>query len=136
MSDAKRRARDPVTGERVVIEYVTFSERRKWVQKRRYGDKIGTQTSNGFAVQSISAHTVDRAGNRDVSYSGILDAIINPLHSGKVPYAGHRSVSPPVLGRAPEYPEIKIRSRPAGAPPESGAAALIFQSRRDAPGSR
>ncbi len=48
MSSAKRRARDSETGKSMVIENMTFSEWEKWVQKRRYGDIIGTQTSNGL----------------------------------------------------------------------------------------
>lgn len=84
MSDALRRDRDPETGESVVIENMTFSEWKKWVQKRRYSDIIGAQTSNGITVQSISAHTVDRASERGVSHSSVLDAIVKPLHIGEV----------------------------------------------------
>lgn len=84
MSGAMRRARDPVTGESVIIENMTFPEWEKWVQNRRYGDIIGTQTSNGLTVQSISSHTVDRAGERGVSHSDVLDAIIHPLYIGEV----------------------------------------------------
>ncbi len=84
MSSAKRRARDSETGKSMVIENMTFSEWEKWVQKRWYGDIIGTQTSNGLTVQSISAHTVDRASQRGVSHSSVLDAIVKPLHVGEV----------------------------------------------------
>jgi len=84
MSDAKRRARDPETGESVVIENMTYVEWGRWVQKRRYSDIIGTQVSNGLTVQSISAHTIDRASERGVSHSDVLDAIIKPLYIGEV----------------------------------------------------
>lgn len=80
----QRRARDPVTGESVLIEDMTYAQWEKWVQSRQYGDIIGTRTANGLTIQSISAHTVDRASERGVSHSGVLDAVTNPLTIGEI----------------------------------------------------
>lgn len=84
LSDAKRRARDPETGESIVIENMTYAQWEKLVQRRRYSDIIGAETSNSITIQSIAAHTIDRASERGVLHTDVLNAITSPLHVGDV----------------------------------------------------
>lgn len=98
MSDAKRRARKQETGESVVVKNMTYSEWEKRVQKRQHSDIIGTKTSTGITVRSISAHTVDRASERGVSKQSILSAITNPLHIGDVKTDGSGRKSQRFIG--------------------------------------
>jgi len=78
------RVRDPATGRNVVVNEMTYSEWKKWVQIRQYNDIIGVETANGIIVQSLSAHTVERAGERSVSQSDVLDAIRHPMYVGDI----------------------------------------------------
>ena len=78
------RVRDPATGRNVLVTEMTYSEWEKWVQSRQYNDIIGAETANGLKVQSISVHTIDRAGERGVSQSAALDALCHPLHIGDI----------------------------------------------------
>lgn len=79
----KMRVRD-ANGRNVLVDEMTYPEWEKWVQSRQYNDIIGAETANGLKVQSISAHTVDRAGERGVSQSAALDALRHPLHIGDI----------------------------------------------------
>ena len=75
------RVRDPETGRNVLVNEMTYKEWEKWVQSRQYRDIIGKETVNGITIKSVSAHTIERAGQRGVSQKAVLDAIQNPLHT-------------------------------------------------------
>lgn len=87
------RIRNPETGRNELISEMTYPEWEKSVQRRKYSGIIGTETSNGIKIRSVSAHTIDRAGQRGVKTVDVLDAIQNPLHieSIKTDEDGRRS---------------------------------------------
>lgn len=74
------RVRDPKTGRNVLVNEMTYDEWEKWVQSRTYGDIIGTKTVDGIEIKSVSAHSIDRSGERGVSQSAVTNAVTNPLH--------------------------------------------------------
>ena len=74
------RVRDPKTGKNVLVNEMTYDEWERWVQSRTYGDIIGKRTSNGIEIKMVSAHSVDRGGERDVTSQEVIDAITRPLH--------------------------------------------------------
>lgn len=45
---------------------------------------IKTETKNGISINSISAHTLERAAQRNVSSSDIVKSLKEPLHIGEV----------------------------------------------------
>lgn len=87
------RVKDPKTGRNVLVDEMTYQEWKKWVQNRQYDGIIGAETANNIKIKSVSAHTIDRAGQRGVSKGDVLDAIQNPLHidSVKTDQYGRRS---------------------------------------------
>lgn len=97
-SAAQRRVRNTATGKTEVISNMSYAEWQNWVQTRQYSAIIGTQTSNGITVRSISAHTIDRASERGVSSSSVLDAITSPLNVGDVVTDGHGRKSQRFVG--------------------------------------
>lgn len=74
------RVRDPKTGKNVLVNEMTYDEWEKWVQSRQFGDIIGTKTVDGIEIKSVSAHSIDRSGERGVSQSAVANAVTNPLH--------------------------------------------------------
>ncbi len=80
---AYRKARD-LTGENKVIPYTNYIDWRKERLKTEYPGIIGAKTITGVTVTDISEHTVQRIAERSVSQKGIIDALENPLHIGKV----------------------------------------------------
>lgn len=98
-SDAKRRTRDPVTGESVLLENMTYPEWEKWVQKRRFGDIIGQETSNGITITGVSEHSFERSAERQVEPGDVVDAIKNPLNVRGVVYDAKGRPSQRFTGR-------------------------------------
>ena len=62
--------------------YDDFKE--KYLKILTESDIIKTIASNGVEVESISVHTLERAAERGVTSTAIIDAFENPLHIGDV----------------------------------------------------
>ena len=62
--------------------YDDFKE--KYLKILTESDIIKTTASNGVSVSSISVHTFERAKERGITASAIVDAFENPLHIGEV----------------------------------------------------
>ena len=62
--------------------YDDFKE--KYLKILTESDIIKTTASNGVEVESISVHTLERAAERGVTSTAIIDAFENPLHIGDV----------------------------------------------------
>lgn len=76
----KMRVRDPKTGKNVVVDEMTYEQWERWVQSRSFGDIIGKRTPDGIEIKAVSAHSIDRGGERDVISKEVIDAITKPLH--------------------------------------------------------
>ncbi|HJA49535.1 MAG TPA: phage head morphogenesis protein [Candidatus Agathobaculum intestinipullorum] len=74
------RVRDPHTGKNVLVNEMTYDEWKAWVQRRQYSDIIGVETANGIRITSVSAHSLERGGERDVTLAAVTDAVTKPLH--------------------------------------------------------
>ena len=59
-------------------------ENRARIESYKFSDKIKTTAANGLEVKKASIHTLERAEERGVYASGIVDALNNPLHVGEV----------------------------------------------------
>ena len=59
-------------------------ENRARIESYKFSDKIKTTTANGLEVKKASIHTLERAEERGVPSSGVVDALKNPLHIGEI----------------------------------------------------
>ena len=54
------------------------------IESYKFSDKIKTTAANGLEVKKASIHTLERAEERGVYSSGVVDALNNPLHIGEI----------------------------------------------------
>ncbi|NLY20119.1 MAG: DUF4258 domain-containing protein, partial [Tissierellia bacterium] len=83
-----RAARDPVTGKTIWVDanmkYKDWKE--KYVDsaiKIKLDNLKGINTYEGFKVESISNHLIERVIQRNIKVEDIEEALINPLKMGK-----------------------------------------------------
>lgn len=63
-----------------IIECRNYAEfKEKYLRLLTESDKVRTTAANGIEVKSVSIHTLDRANERGVSNTAIIDALENPL---------------------------------------------------------
>lgn len=98
-SDAQRRARDPRTGRNMLINQMTYDEWKEWVQNRTYSGIIGKKTLSGIEIKSVSAHSIDRGGERGVTLPAVADAITKPLYVSDIKIDGRGKRSQRFIGK-------------------------------------
>lgn len=64
----------------------SLSQKAVWANKKslEFQSLIGTVTSNGYTVTSVSDHFGPRAVARNLSVEDVRNALTNPLHTGKI----------------------------------------------------
>ncbi len=64
----------------------SLSQKAVWANKKslEFQNLIGTVTSNGYTVTSVSDHFGPRAVARNLSVEDVRNALTNPLHTGKI----------------------------------------------------
>ena len=64
----------------------SLSQKAVWANKKssEFQNLIGTVTSNGYTVSSLSEHFAARAVARNLSVEDVRNALTNPLNIGKI----------------------------------------------------